>query len=530
MPVRITKGGVDYHLVPAPLVNYEKTFLRLANGQLIGNGYNITLNGDILPNKGHPIAVGSSGSFSTSSWTTSISPDDDPLSSNLEDKLLAATIAKQQKIQELFTSGTAIPVMIYGYGESSGISFVGNVENITFPEDGRWALPSKYSIVLSTNKLDGEPESFNYFISDAQENWNIVESDQVKLNFNGYTLESINKVFNVTHTLSAVGRPVYNTDGSYLNGAPWQQASGYVRSVLGLGTGQTPNSLLSPLFTMASGYGIANRKIEETVDELAGSYAINETFTAYKTGISPFPALEQMSFSVDQGEEYLQSVNVQGTIQGLDTFQNTSQSNKLNSYFNASGYFDAIQSHIYNRALSITKLDWIHPIPVSKSVARDPNAGTIVYSYSYNDRPPNIISGSISEDIAINDTYPGQYFAIEPVIGRDQPILQYLNSRSEYRRTLSIDVSMGRITSNWSSGAPNGYWSTATSGNVYNWLVQQKPSVTQTQAFQIIFDAANPANDSGVIPSKVFYTAPQETWNPKTGRYSYTIEWVYAKN
>lgn len=530
MPVQITKGGQNYHLVPAPLVSYQKSFERADDGSFIGCSYLVTLNGDILPNKGNPIASGESGVWSQAAWTTSVSPNDDQLAYNYESDVLAATIAKQQKIRELFSSGTAIPVMIYGYGRNSGISFVGNVQEISFPEDGRWALPSKYSITLQTNKFDDDIPVLQTFVSDVQENWSIQESDQIKLNFNGYDLASTSKTYQVSHSVSAVGKPVYNTSGGYLNGiSPWQQASGYVRGVVGIGPSGIPNAKLPSLFVAGSGFAVANRKITESVNKFAGTYEISEEYLVYKTGISPYAAIEQMSISTSMGEDGLNVIDVQGTVQGLDTNQNNIESTTTNAYSNASGYFSAIHSQAYNRALSFTGLDWIHPIFINSSVAREPNNGTIAYNYTYNDRPPNIISGSRVESISINDTHPGQLFASTPVIGRDQAVLTYLNSRSNYKRSLYIEVTMNRITSNWSGVTSNGYWLTAAPSAVRNWLSTQKPSLTQTAAFQTIFDAANPANDYGVIQSKVFYSEPQETWSPQTGRYSYQIDWTFEK-
>lgn len=530
MPVRFTKDGQHYHLVPAPLVSFDKEFKRLDNGLVVGVEYVVNFNGDLIPNKGNPTASGSSGEFSQDAWVTSISSDDDPLASNFEQDVLAATLAKQEKIRELFGSGTSIPVMIYGYGQSSGLSFVGNVEKISFPEDGRWALPSKYSISLRTNKIDGQPEQFDFYISSAQDNWSFQETDQVKLIVGSGALSSVNKVYQISHTLSAVGLPVYNASGGYLNNiAPWQQASGYVRSVIGIGSGNAPATTLPSLFGVNSGYAIANRKITETVNELAGSYEISEEYIAYRTGISPYAALEEMTITVNQGEDGNRNVEIQGIVKGLDTYQNSSESNATDKYMNASGYFDSIQSIAYHRALTFSNLQWLHPVYLSSTVGRNINAGEINYTYSYNDRPPNIISGSRSESISINDTYPGQNFVSQPVIGRDQAVLQYLNSNTNYKRNLTIEVIMNRIQNNWSGNAPNGYWTGVSYLDVRNWLFNQKPSVTNTATFQTIFAAANPANDSGVITSKVFYSEPVEDWNPINGRYSYQIQWTYEK-
>jgi hypothetical protein len=64
---------------------------------------------------------------------------------------------------------------------------------------------------------------------------------------------------------------------------------------------------------------------------------------------------------------------------------------------------------------------------------------------------------------------------------------------------------------------------------IKNWLFTQKPSIASSGDFQAIYDAANPANEAGVVTTKVFYDAPQENWNCKTGSYSYSIGWTYEK-
>ena len=31
------------------------------------------------------------------------------------------------------------------------------------------------------------------------------------------------------------------------------------------------------------------------------------------------------------------------------------------------------------------------------------------------------------------------------------------------------------------------------------------------------------------VAGKVFYGPPNESWNPKTGQYSYSVEWTYER-
>lgn len=49
--------------------------------------------------------------------------------------------------------------------------------------------------------------------------------------------------------------------------------------------------------------------------------------------------------------------------------------------------------------------------------------------------------------------------------------------------------------------------------------VAQKPSLSEMQTK--IYDAYKP------IATRVYYGPPSTSWNPKTGQYSYSIEWTF---
>ena len=67
MPLQYThtelNGGVAMRLVPAPQVSITKNINRNSNGEVVGQGYTITLNGTILPQRGNPTVAGT--------WTAS---------------------------------------------------------------------------------------------------------------------------------------------------------------------------------------------------------------------------------------------------------------------------------------------------------------------------------------------------------------------------------------------------------------------------------------------------------------------------
>ena len=50
--------------------------------------------------------------------------------------------------------------------------------------------------------------------------------------------------------------------------------------------------------------------------------------------------------------------------------------------------------------------------PTTISLALNEGAGEITYNLEFNNRPVNLFTGVISETININDTYPGDTFAV----------------------------------------------------------------------------------------------------------------------
>ena len=133
---------------------------------------------------------------------------------------------------------------------------------------------------------------------------------------------------------------------------------------------------------------------------------------------------------------------------------------------------------------------------------------------AFNNRPTNIISGVISENISVNDTYPGDVFAVIPVLGRETgPILQYIGGRTEYKRDVAVNLVMDYTKIPYGSGRDP--------------LLLKKPSVVEPTASQIaeVLRAVSPQFEPGV--RKCFVTAPSESWSPKDGTYSFNVSWTY---
>ena len=561
MPIIVTKDSVDYYLVPAPLVSFNKQNYNNIGRPGFGADFTASLQGTLVQTHGNPYYSGGTVDLSTETWTTTPEVESAEITAVGNNDRLDATIKKQEKIRSLFTnpvvSGVAQPIKVSIQGwdtglEGSGLSFMAFVEDVSFDADGNWASPNSYNVNLRnatflSSANAGEFGAYQnetkstYNITSLSETFDVSEEGQQTLSFNNSrtlnesTFVKNSKVYTINRSINAVGSPVYDENGNYVSGlAPWQQASGYIYEYLGLGSGQLPDIRATFSNLLGDGYNIANTVYNENVDAEAGSYGLTEVYIAY-SGVSP--VIETINIDKSSAEAEINSVTVNGTINGLNTIDGFASSG--NAFNNAETYWESISTGVppdaYYYAQSILPSGgWLHPRPLSQNVARDFAGGSINYSFTFDDRPPNIIPGSVSETITINDTYPGEIFSVTPVIGRSQPILQYLNSRSEYKRSLSINVTMGAKTPVWTYNDVNVSGQLdplIAQSSVQSLYITQKPSITNTAEFNLIYQAANPVNDPNfsVVNGKCFHSAPTEDWDARTRSYSYSVEWTYER-
>ena len=171
-------------------------------------------------------------------------------------------------------------------------------------------------------------------------------------------------------------------------------------------------------------------------------------------------------------------------------------------------------SWVYKRANQFLDIN-LNGSPVSLSIGSNRVTGEITYNVQYDNRPTNYFDQVTSETITVNDTYPGDVYAVIPVLGRPTgPILQYAFGRTEYKRDLSIEFILDANNLGYQTSTRNG-------------LLYTKPSLTAPYKSQIdnLIGMMSPASEPGV--RKYFLNPPQETWNPKEGRYTLNCSWTY---
>ncbi len=448
-----------------------------------------------------------------------------------------------------------------------GIYVVGGSSELAVGEtrDGLTGPPSDKDIFTVYDNNQGITEKklieqFNArFIQDYGETWSLEvdegQSEAYNKNIDPNRDAFLPRTYRISHTVNAVGKKHYfdpnsninldsdqykDSDGNLIPGVEdgtmpaWVQAKKFVQERLNYGnpSGAYPNvfgQIGKGTVSLVDAYRGYNHVITENVDVAGGSYTATETWV-----MASGNALENWSASINSSlSTPFVSVSIDGSVRGLTEYtpsgyhiQERNDSNSKNygvrtGFENAQLKYNEISnsgkygfiSDVYKRANNLVSVE-LNSSPNSITLGTNEFTGEITYSLAFDNRPTNIISGVLSEQINVNDTYPGDVFAIIPVIGRPTgPILQYIGGRTEYKRDVSISLVVD--------------YTKLPYGKTRNPLLLKKPSIVEPTATQIadLLKELSPANEPGI--RKYFINAPTESWNPKDGSYSFNISWTY---
>ena len=566
MPIRVryrNDASQECNIRPTPFVQISTNTLKNKLGNF-GVTYSITLTGTLLPDEGSPLALDPNtdapyaylmpGSVATLTGPygvfdkTPTSAQSRPPRQQVQNKAASAILSKQRALRALFAQdGQRIEITdIFDNGRAT-LYCNPRVQSVTFTE-GNYINKCEYTIVLeadvllrgvgSDSYIDAEGtlagsgvvttamelddflvDSGTAFLDSFDENWGLEADDQ-----QGQSVESP-RSYRISHSINATGKTFYAEDGT-LSKPAWQQARDFVlRKLANQPSGDYPNVagvIGSGTVNLIDSYRGFNHVRTEQINETAGSYSVTENWIL-SSGLSN--ENYSMTTSTSTSDPFV-SVNIDGTItgmselspSGLGIFNTMSTSgayqNALSKYNGVSndGKF-GISSDIYKRANNLVAVQ-LNSQPVSVSLGTNQYTGQITYSLSFNNRPTNIISGVIAESIQVNDTYPGDVFAVIPVLGRKTgPVLQYVGGRTEYTRDVSINLTMD--------------YTKIPYGSKRNTLLLKKPSVVEPTATQIadLLKELSPQGEHGV--RKYFVAPPTESWSPKEGTYSFNITFTY---
>jgi hypothetical protein len=532
------------YLRPTPLISISQNTIRNKIAK-IGSTYDITLNGAIVT--GRRSAIVDDLDFPEQI------PEDGPFP--LAEKL-PEIIYRQNQLREWFTTNNHVYIEVLDVnGDQPRLGFFAKVQSVNF-EEGIWVDICRYSVNLTADYLidrrggvlgDGVPlasgmcptqpvpssardeiinilnEQGGGLIEDFNDTWSI-ETDEA----NGQYINGkfVPRSYRVTRNMTSTGRDVFPRVQE-----PWACAREFIkRYVDPSGLSDTTSQGLSISEVVASGllgiptgYRGYNHVRSENFDRSAGSYSVSDTWLL----ASGDNALENYNLSVSTSiDSPFVTISIDGNIKGLSDlhasgYTSSDPNNIVSPYDNAykkyneisaTGAF-GISSDVFRRANNAVAQQ-LNSQPNSITLGLNETAGEITYNLEFNNRPTNYFTGVLSESINVNDTYPGDVFAIIPVIGRPTgPILNYIGGRTEYKRDVNIEIKVDHTDLGYNNDRAS--------------LMLTKPSVNEPIRSQLnnLIDDLSPRNEPGI--RKYFISAPAESWSPKEGIYSLSLSWTY---
>lgn len=595
MLIIYNQAGTAHVIRPCPLITINYTANKNKSRSL-GGYYEITLNGTILAHEGSPSLITTSGGAGASAGANfALVYDPRPTGQIVPiENSLGSILEKQNAIRSLFAVDGQRMELLSIDGNEPLMVFYPTVQSISF-EEGIYVQLCRYTVSLRAEflldksdkiisdglmNLNQEPDlssiptypASGYFgdsgrktldehidlvgglVEDFSDTWSIEPEDGNGITVDPFetNFENVIRTYRITRNLSATGKTVHGPTGRR---EAWEQARGFISKRLVDSYPNVPppsTSSLSHYFGSGfinlaqDAYGGYNHSRTESIDKTNGSYNVSETWL-----LSSGTAYENYSMSLSSSiEDSLQTVSINGTIRGLSSIpasgsifggnfvdsSNTPYENATIKYnaITSSGAF-GISSHIFKRVQNTTQIA-INPQPRSVSLGLNEFSGEITYDIQFDTRPISNIPGTLSELITINDTYPGDVFAIIPVLGRQTgPVLQYLGTRTEYRRDVSIDLVFGPFITTTTTTPGPGSQPTATTTltpqdaipKYRNEYLYTKPTLWEPARTQInnVIKSVSPAYEYGI--RKYFLNPPAESWNPKERRYTLNLTWTY---
>lgn len=367
-----------------------------------------------------------------------------------------------------------------------------------------------YTITQVSGNSGGVPQTEpTFWVTDVKDSWEFQQSDSVTYEIND--LSTAINTYVVTRNLSATGirKPGAGFDGQ----SPIQSAMKWVESKL---TSAIPPDFFFPTdafniyefdddnkfkvnsprnFANFSGHLNINHVRSISSDVLTGTYSVTDTWTLNKGSLSNLDISVEIESSQDKE---FNTVSVKIDIQGVDTtdFSSITQ----NKYDNALASFNILKPQVYTIALSAYNDAGLNGnlrnVKTSESTSTNKSAGSISYSVTMDDLQ-TIIVGALTESINIEDDNEdglNQIIAKIDIIGKpDGPVIQDMSTTTIKSRSISIDAIMDRDHR------------------------QNKPS---SQALSLA-NSYKPTQSS-------FRQSKRESWNPRNGKYTLSINWEYT--
>jgi len=426
--------------------------------------------------------------------------------------------------------------------------------------ENRWVSTISYSVELLVEDVPSSTCSSTgvYNVSSCQDEWNMEILDEYNYVNNPAGANVLRQALNfpvgknyplyrVSRTIGAVGK--FIPTGNGLGISAISGAKQWVRCRLDTAPETSITGILD-------GIALYNFTRSVSVDDPGGSYRLTDNWIGIPSGVTS--GLYMESFNVDSSLDntYMRTVTINGTIKGLEPFNTgeiykssviggsgaagslkpfaslsrvggaTSSYSKFESAI--SGYHNDVKNNMFIRAQSFIEKTTsanssntttgifrrffgrdenpLNPLPISVTEGFNPTEGSVTYSWVYNNRPLNLISGSIVETLTVSDNFPTQVVAELFVLGRRLgPVIQSLGTYTTASRDVTFEVIMLRPT-----GLAN----------------IRFPRTAYTQITGLV-ESFNPVYLLGSNICKSFVKNNTENWSISEGKFTKQKTWVW---
>jgi hypothetical protein len=543
-------------VIPAPFISVQKEYVKSTGGtkitghpdtpkerrdNIIGSQYTIQISGTLVASMlGSPEIDGTfyTGSGYPDEGQSFPKPELTITGDDQDKKRFNRLMKMQQSLRWLFSEDGHFFEIDDGLGNEVFKCIIREVSAINFVEADRgenWTDRCEYTITLVTDEIlssghplcplgedtkDNEPDNLpkdksgnDIYLLEASESWSVEPQEEGSDENSPYT-------FIVNHQVSAKGKRVYDGSG-VVSSEAWEEAEKWIETKI-TSSGSDPQSITSnqqSIITLGttglglSGYLPYNRMRTENIDEMEGSYSVQETFLlAKENSIETFNLSFRTSASTG-----LSTVSLQGNVRGLD--DNEEQLDVYNKtdepnikYSNALTKFSSINTYSRANTLAATKGISLNPTELSRNESHGKVDGTIGYTVEYDNRPTMCISGARSESINVSFSGGEDVFAVIGVIGRSNgPIMQDMNTVKAGKVVIAIDATMPIATYG------------ATCSDLKDDICSEKPSTNSL--IEDLRDKAITCHPNGT-GTDTWKETDSESWNVRTGRYTRSTTYV----
>jgi len=537
----------DYQFNPKPLFTIGKEYIKTPSNMGLGTRYTLTLEGQIIPKTGKlPLGEPQAGlnevfsgvneihrAFDSDFKCLALYCDDgsdyiisgypriidfsvDHASDNY---VVRADYSITLELPSLTGTGFDPVGPIYaGYADGCGVGVIGDDPLTTqdFSISGIISYSDEFTVEFLDERVGGIL---------GRHDWEGKDLD--------VQLGELPSIFSIQRSISAQGDSQISAD---LNGVctrpylqPWERARAFIIPRLGY-----PPELTALSGLMCPSGKFANNFRSVSVNKTEGIVSVNETYLALTGGC----AYEDFQINTSQtlGEPYI-TVTVDGTVNGLSIIDNSGVyagiATGVPKFNNALSFFSGeVSGSIFSRASRVLKATmaqsghvgagWndasdmsyavyvtnsLNPLHLSKTIGYNPIAGTVTYSYTYDNRPNHCFLKAITEDITFTESEPNDVFASLTVLGKASgPLYQHIGTVGQRTREISINAILPMQID----------CAISTGGNLYFY---NAPDVYDSIVF-------NYATVLALNYNQVFVTASTKTWEPKTGRFSLNQSWT----